>query len=247
MRRSVGSAGIVMGMGIAVAVAVMPLVTVAGCGGPASSPRPRAITAPTADAPDAPDAIVASWAELRPRLHAIYRGQLAFEPGLACASDLRPIDPADAVAPARLCTPLAEVVAWQAGLSVALPTGPDLWIATSRDADGHERVAAAAAVAPGGSAFGDAEGAALTYDFRCGQLTRRWQVPAADLGCAADIDCRLFASACFTAVVAERAAAPYQALHQRWGGPCLDPAGGMCAPTSAQPRCVEHLCTLVAD
>ncbi|MBK9032285.1 MAG: hypothetical protein IPL61_13395 [Myxococcales bacterium] len=74
-------------------VAAMIIASATGCAVPASSPRPPPTAAPTADAPDE---IVASWAELRPRLYAIYRGQLAFEPGAACARDLRPVDPADA-------------------------------------------------------------------------------------------------------------------------------------------------------
>jgi hypothetical protein len=125
-----------------------------------------------------------------------------------------------------------------------LPTGPGLWIVTTKDPAGTERVAAAAGAAPGATALDDAARSALASQYRCGQLALRWRIPPASQTCTADADCRLFASACFAAAVAVRDAAPYDELFRLAGGTCPDPTGGMCPPAQAA-RCVEGRCTPV--
>ncbi len=188
--------------------------------------------------------IVTNWSELQPRLHAVYRGRLAVESGEACASDLKAVLPADAAPPARLCTPLLEMVAWHIGHSVGMPTGADLWIATTRDPAGRERVAVASGVWERPAVFGASDRAALAAQFNCGQLAIRWRVPAADLACTNDADCRVIGTKCSTVAVAERAAAPYLALHARWGGTCDDPLGGVCPPPRVGAVCMERICTV---
>jgi hypothetical protein len=204
----------------------------ATCGGtPARSTSP------------APEAIVASWRDLEPRLRAVYRGRIDLESGTACASELQIVVPSRGPAPSRLCTPLADVVAWHSGHAVALPAGPSLWIATTRSLDAVERVAAAVAAPPDATAFDTAVGEALATQFRCGQLALRWRIPAAHQSCQTAADCRTFTGPCFAATVSVHDAAPYEELHRRWGGTCVDPSGGVCPPAGAA-ACVEGRCTI---
>lgn len=189
------------------------------------------------------DAIVASWLDLEPRLHAVYLGRIDLATGEACADGLELVRPPGRTTPSRLCTPLAEVVAWHTGHAVALPSGPSLWIATTRTAAGVERVAAAVAATPGSTTLDAASGEALAAQFRCGQLAQRWRIPASRQSCASDSDCRLFTGPCFAATVSVADADRYDELHRRWGGTCPDPAGGACPPASTA-SCIQSRCTI---
>jgi len=202
--------------------------------------------APTRSAAPGPhEVIVASWRDLEPTLHATYRGRLELGAGEACASELQIVGPPRGPTPSRLCTPLADVVAWHTGHAVALPTGPSLWIVTTRSPGAVERVAAAVAALPNATTLDAASGEALATQVRCGQLALRWRVPASRQSCAADSDCRTFTGPCFAATVSVRDAAPYEELFRRWGGTCVDPAGGACPPAGPA-RCIESRCAIAS-
>jgi len=84
----------------------------------------------------------------------------------------------------------------------------------------------------------------LAERLRCQQLDELWaSMPAADLACTRDDDCTVLTSVCFHHEVARARAAPYRAVVARWGGVCLDPAGGMCPPSQAMPRCRAGRCS----
>jgi hypothetical protein len=212
------------------------LAALASCGPPAARPAADPAPAPAAATDDdaaPPLDFVTDWASLEPRVHAILRGELTLAPGTACA-----IAP-----PVQLCTPTADVVGWHATYSFG--AGDDQWIVTER-VGGVERIAVALAVMPGVDALDDDTRAMLADQYRCGQLGRFWgALPDEDVACSADADCRLITSTCFTVAVAEDAAAPYLDVHARVGGPCLHPAGGVCAPSTARAACQGGRCTHV--
>ena len=223
----------------------------AGSPSPGSAAPPAAAPAaqPASTVPDSDetaDEIAGTFDELRPRLHAIYRGRLDHELdtiGRYCASELEGIDPPGARGPARLCTPVDEVIGWHGQRAVPVPTGSPRWIATTRDEAGHERIAAATVADPTASSLTDEAKRFLTEQYGCGQLELRWRIPAASQVCVRDADCRLFESTCFAAAVAATHAAPYEALFRRSGGTCIDPAGGMCPPAPGV-ACIEQRCAV---
>ncbi len=209
----------------------------AGAGAGTAATRPRV------------DDLVATWGELAPRLHGLHRGRLEVADGAVCVSGMRTIAGAGAggAPPPRLCTPLAEVVGWHGGDVVPLVSSADAWIATAAGPGSLRVVAAVGAWSTARDDDRDARDA-LARQYHCGQLGWFWgQLPAADLACRADADCRLLTATCFTAAVAVAAAAPYEAVRARWGGTCLHPAGGMCPPARAHAACLAGRCAVVHD
>jgi hypothetical protein len=225
--------------------AVLLAVLVAGCSGSGGS-RP-------ADLPDLePEArsmprIIEGWSDLQPRLHTVYRGSLATDgDGATCAANLKVVMPLDRTPPPQLCTPTGDVVGWHAGHASEWPAGhADVWIGTTPSGR-DERIAVAIPVSEGRDRLDDGVGESLAIQYRCGQLGLVWgQIPPEDQVCASDTDCRKFSAMCFSAVVAEKAAAPYQEIFDRWGGTCPDPLGGACPPDDAKASCVEQRCQLL--
>ncbi len=244
-------------------LAIGALITAACGGSPPAGSTPPSTTTPQGAAPHgaAPQGaaphgaatpgasdIVDTFDDLRPRLHAIYRGRLDYELetyGQYCASELVGVEPPGARGPARLCTPVDQVIGWHAPNPMGkLPVGSPRWIATTRDDAGHERIAAVTVADRSGSALTDEARQFLTQQYGCGQLELAWRIPVASQACERDADCRLFGSNCFSAAVATRHAAPYEELYRRWGGTCDDPTGGQCPPAGSV-ACVERRCTVM--
>jgi hypothetical protein len=202
-----------------------------------------------------PDAIVASWAELRPHLHALYRATWheCSEHEVAAGHDYC-ADPIEQVLPeagrrdirGRLHGRGQTVIGPMGHIPGPRPRG-SAWVATIEDG-GEEVILLYAADDCDGSSCSEVPRDALLQYMRCGQLDWMWvAAPDADFQCRQDTDCTILRSVrghCQDGAMAAPAAAPYRAALETVGRECGDPAAGACEVGPERAVCSAGRCDI---
>lgn len=210
---------------------------------PDSEPEPATLSA----AREPPrTAVLDSWAELEPRVHAVYHATFRVRArrdgqNELCASPDALLAGAGPLPSSEVCTAIASVLGAAGPWPPLATTGAGV-AATTLEGAREVVLAAVQDEVCGGDCRAGYE-QALWEQVRCGDLARFWSsIPPVDLACSRDDECMLLTAMCFEAVVRAERSAPYRAVLEDHGA-CTHPAAGACAPSRARAVCRAGACT----